>query len=102
MTELARNIKTYMNIQGIKQRELAKRAGITEVTVSRYIHGQRIPSGIILERIAKSLNTTPDNLLGVKKNKDYVSDMLTIKELLSKNKDNMSKNDKMTILEILL
>ena len=50
---------------GMKQRDLAKAIGVTEVTVSRYIKGTRTPTGPICSKIACTLHTTVDYLLGV-------------------------------------
>lgn len=48
----------------IKQRDLADRLGMSEVSVSRYVHGQRMPKGNILVEMARVLNTTPEYLTG--------------------------------------
>ena len=47
----------------IKQKELAKDIGVTEVTISRYINGSRVPNGRNITKIASALNTTTDYLL---------------------------------------
>lgn len=50
--------------RGMKQRDLAEATGLTEVTVSRYITGQRRPNTKILAGIANTLHVTSDMLLG--------------------------------------
>ena len=50
--------------RGMKQRDLAEATGLTEVTVSRYITGQRRPNTKILARIANTLHVASDMLLG--------------------------------------
>lgn len=52
--------------QGMTQRELAARLGVSEVTVSRWMtagENGRNPSVQTLQRIAEVLGTTPDYLL---------------------------------------
>lgn len=41
---------------GISHRELAEKAGLTEVSVSRYVHGTRTPSLYNAYKIMKVLN----------------------------------------------
>ena len=61
---LGANIYKRMNALGINQRTLAGRIGVTEVSVSRYINGERTPKAPILIKIAKELKTTPTELMG--------------------------------------
>ena len=41
--ELGRRIFDLLRSKGMQQRELAKRIGLTEATMSRYISGERDP-----------------------------------------------------------
>lgn len=66
MTVLSKNVKRRMVALHINQKEIAKRAGITEVTISRYIHGHRKPTIDILYKIAKALECSIDDLLTIK------------------------------------
>lgn len=50
--------------KGLTQRELANRVGVTEVSMSRYINGTRVPSGPIVVNIAKALGISVDYLVG--------------------------------------
>lgn len=61
-------IKETLKSRGISQRELATRSGITEVTISRYVSGARIPKGTEIIKIAAALNVSADYLLGLKDN----------------------------------
>ena len=60
---IGRNIEAKLKEAGITQRELAERAGITEVTISRYINGGRIPKAPALLAIARALNSDIESLL---------------------------------------
>lgn len=46
------------------QRELAKRIGVTEVTISRYISNHRMPHAAMIVKIAETLGMSADTLLG--------------------------------------
>lgn len=63
-TVLGKRISDLLDQQGLSQRELADRVGVTEVSMSRYIKGERTPKGPTIANIAKVLHTTSDYLLG--------------------------------------
>lgn len=50
--------------KGITQRDLAKKIGCSEATISKYINNINIPQVPILVEMAKALDTTPNYLLG--------------------------------------
>ena len=51
-----KQIKSILELKNMSQRQLAKRMKISEVSVSRYLNGERIPKGNILISMAKALN----------------------------------------------
>lgn len=57
-------ILTLLKKKGMTQRELANQIGVTEVSISRYISGQRVPKANIVVYMADALNTTTDYILG--------------------------------------
>ena len=58
-------IKECLDGLGMSQRELAAKCKCTEVTMSRYISGDRTPKGPIIVLIAKALGVSCDWLLGM-------------------------------------
>lgn len=62
---IGKRIKAALDAKGMTQRELAKKIRVTEVSVSRYITGDRIPRATILIDIAKVLDVSIDYLMGV-------------------------------------
>ena len=60
---LGRNLKLWLEVRGISQRELAERIGVTEVSISRYVNGQRVASSYTLYKISKVLGCTMEDLL---------------------------------------
>lgn len=60
---LGTNISFWLEVRGISQRELAERIGVTEVSISRYVTGKRVASGMTLYKISKVLGCTVEDLL---------------------------------------
>ena len=61
----ASRLKERLEAQGMTQKELASKAGITEAAVSHYLKGDRVPRGAILLNVAKALNVSTDYLLNI-------------------------------------
>lgn len=64
MSVFSERLTVLMKSKGFSQKDFAKRANITESAMSYYAKGTRTPSGDVLARIAKALDTTADYLLG--------------------------------------
>ena len=64
MSVFSKRLVELINIKGLSQKDFAKMADITESAASYYLKGMRTPSGEILVRISKALDTTTDYLLG--------------------------------------
>ena len=62
---LGERISEMLRKQGIQQKELAERIGITEAAMSRYIAGTREPKPDVIANMATALHTTSDYLLGI-------------------------------------
>lgn len=59
MNESVRNrIEERLKAKKMSQKDLAEKLGVTEVTVSRWLSGERDPSIETLNRIAEALGTT--------------------------------------------
>lgn len=62
---IGQRLKKILNDRGMMQKELAEKIGVSEMVISRYIHGGRIISVPILIEICKALNVSADYLLGL-------------------------------------
>lgn len=62
-------LKTLLKRQEMTQRELTEKAGTTEVSVSRYLRGQRTPRLLTLAAIAQVLGVSIDDLLTERRRK---------------------------------
>lgn len=68
MQSFSERLKDIMKSKGVMQSELAKKTGITEVTISRYCNGKRLPNIEGLVKIAKALEVPADLLVGLEWN----------------------------------
>lgn len=68
MTVFSTRLAKLMELNELSQKELASLTGVTESAMSYYLKGERTPRSDVLTRIAKSLNTTTDYLLGATSN----------------------------------
>ena len=98
----AQRLAALLKQQGITQKELAEIVGVTEATLSRYMHSDRIPKAEILANIATALHTTSEYLLGTEEEGDIKTDYPRIIRLIARNNDSMTKEQKKEIMSILL
>ena len=64
MSIFSERISLLLSERKLSQKELAKKAKVTESAMSYYVKGERIPRGEVLSRIAQALDCTTDYLLG--------------------------------------
>ncbi|MBP3886933.1 MAG: helix-turn-helix transcriptional regulator [Cellulosilyticum sp.] len=67
---IGQRLKKVLDEKGMMQKELAEKIGVSEMVISRYVHGGRIVSVSILIEICKSLNVSADYLLGLSEVED--------------------------------
>ncbi|MEW6016137.1 MAG: helix-turn-helix transcriptional regulator [Candidatus Zixiibacteriota bacterium] len=60
---LSENLKRLMNLRGVNQVELAKRAGMSQPAISMILAGKRQPLATQIEKLATALHVTTDELL---------------------------------------
>ena len=91
---LGGRIADLLKQSGLTQRELADKVGITEVSLSRYISGNRTPKGPVIANIANALHTTSDYLLGTEEKNDFDSEYYQIHRLIARNAQYMTRKQK--------
>lgn len=64
MSVFSERISELMKRNQLSQKDLAEKAKVTESAMSYYVRGDRTPRSDVLTRIAKTLNTSTDYLLG--------------------------------------
>ena len=103
MKTIAERIKKSRLNLGINQKELAKRANITEGSLSRYENDIREPKSSALTRLSNALNVSTDYLLGfetnntqhncdiiLKDNTDLLDILQSVEQHLKLNKENLT------------
>ena len=99
---IGERIAGLLREQGKTQRELAEQVGTTEVSMSRYIKGDRVPKGPILANIAKALHTTTDYLLGNEKDSnDPELEYNYTQRAIARNANRWSKKQKLDLVNAL-
>lgn len=98
--ELNRRIKMLMEGRKINQKQLAKKANITEASMSKYLSGERTPRIDVVVNIAKALGVTVDELIG--NDVDDSMDLVRIKTVLARGMGNMSEDEKKELIKFLL
>ena len=94
-------LEEMLKARNMTQKELAKKADVTEAAMSHYVKGDRTPRSSVLARIAMALDTTSEYLMeGVPQN--YVDEIGYAKRLIARNVSQMSNAEKREILSILL
>ncbi len=63
--EFAERLKKTRERQGLTQRELADRSGLTPAAISQLESGQREPTFSTIVRLAVALKTSPNDLMGI-------------------------------------
>ena len=64
--DLGTRISDLLKQNGLSQKDLAEKIGVTNATMSRYITGDRIPKGPVVADIANVLHVEVGYLLGMK------------------------------------
>ena len=57
-----KNLVRIMRRENMSQRELARKANLSEATVSRYVKGTRFPNSKAMIELSKALNCRIENL----------------------------------------
>lgn len=91
---LGGRISELLEKNGMTQRELAVLVNVTEVSMSRYIKGDRVPRGPIIANIAKALHTTSDYLLGKESDDDPETMYYQAQRVIARNAKNWSGKQK--------
>ena len=99
----ATRLKKLLDSQGMTQKDLAIKAGITESAVSHYLKGDRVPRGAILLNIAKALGVSTDYLLNIAEpDNNSEEDITKAYRLLTRNANLLTVEQKKEFLALLL
>ncbi|WP_026655295.1 MULTISPECIES: helix-turn-helix domain-containing protein [unclassified Butyrivibrio] len=101
---LGGRIAELLSQLNMTQRELAEKVDVTEVSMSRYIKGDRVPKGPVIANIATALHTTTDYLLNGNSSEsgDFESEYYMIHRLIAKNASKMTSKQRRELINALL
>ena len=97
--KLHHRVKALMKEQGMTQRELARRSGLTEASVCKYLSGARTPQAETVVLLAKALGTTSDYLLGIKRDEESI--YLDLEKQVLENKESLTPEERMRLIMLL-
>ena len=93
-------VKDLMNKQGLNQKQLAEKSGITEPSVCRYLKGDRKPRLDVIVNFAKALNVDVEYLL------DNETPVLTpyqsIERAIARNGNQLSEEEAKQLASMIL
>jgi transcriptional regulator with XRE-family HTH domain len=101
--ELGTRISDLLKQNGLTQKELADKVGITYVSMSRYISGDRIPKGPVIARLATALHVDAGYLLGIS-NEDTDSELefYRTQRAIARNAKNWTSKQKADLVNALM
>ena len=100
--ELGKQIYELRKKANLSQEQLAEKVGVTEVSMSRYIRGERTPRGPILANIAAALHTTPEYLMNLEADEDSELVYYRTQRAIARNAKNWSPKQKADLVTALL
>ena len=99
---LGGRISDLLQKTGLTQRELAEKVGCTEVSMSRYISGDRTPKGPIIANIASALHVSADYLLGQESAEDDAElEYYRTQRAIARNAKNWTQKQKADLVNAL-
>lgn len=88
---IGKNIKRIRKEKGLTQKKLGELCGINEANIRKYELGKANPKIETIEKIAKALETTADELRGIKRDIAYNVDEIV--EVLNRYKAQQLENE---------
>lgn len=73
---LHRRLKRALAAKNISQRELGRRIGATQASVSHYVNGRQLPGAATLFKICSELDVSADWLLGLKRKESEMNESI--------------------------
>lgn len=76
LNRLHRRLKRALTAKNISQRELGRRIGATQASVSHYVNGKRLPGPVAVFKICRELDISADWLLGLKREESDMNESI--------------------------
>lgn len=98
---IAIRIRKALDDKKMSQRQLADAAGLSEISISNYVQGRRIPSGTALKKIADALKVSTDYLLNIESQVNPEAEYKNAKLVIEKFRDKWSPQQKANLVNLL-
>lgn len=92
-------IAILLKKSGLTQKQLAGLVGVTEASMCRYLKNEREPKMEVIANLATALNTTTDYLITGKEKEEGFGG---IKRLVARGAKNMSQEEKIDLMRLLV
>lgn len=83
MDTFCEQLNKELQVRGLRQADLVRATGISEVTISRYVNGKRVPTMSNAQKIAEALGVSVDYLFKTEPQDLTVPDLLAKLDILS-------------------
>lgn len=99
--EMGKKIRDCMKRNGIRSKDLAKACGVTDSTVSHWVHGNARPRTAMLPKVACFLKTTPEYLLGTELDEEPEIAYARVMKCVKEHRKKWSERQKAEIINML-
>lgn len=101
MSTFTKRVKSILDEKKITQKQLSQLSGIAEASICRYLRGDSEPRLDIVANIAKALDVSEAYLIGETDERKVNDYKLEIRDIVARNRNIMTDQDKMDIINML-
>lgn len=100
MEGFGERLRYYMSLRGVTQSQLAEGVHLTEAAISRYLSNDREPKAVAVAAMARVLNVSADDLLGLNQtSQGSLDDAL---RLVARNANEITAEQKKQLINALI
>jgi transcriptional regulator with XRE-family HTH domain len=100
MNETGKNIKKELENKQMSQKQLCQMTGISESAMSKYLSGTKEPRSDILSKIARALDVSIYQLLGIQEKEGTTFDICKT-ALLARSGSELSNEEKKELIDLI-
>ncbi len=100
MNETGKNIKKELENKQMSQKQLCQITGISESAMSKYLSGKKEPRSDMLSKIARALDVSMYQLLGIQEKEGTTFDICKT-ALLARSGSELSNDEKKELIDLI-
>ncbi len=100
MNETGKNIKKELENKQMSQKQLCQITGISESAMSKYLSGKKEPRSDMLSKIARTLDVSMYQLLGIQEKEGTTFDICKT-ALLARSGSELSNDEKKELIDLI-